>query len=145
LCGACYEACPVKIPLHDMLVQLRARKVKLGLTPIAERAAFKTFQTTFGNVTLYKVATKSAYYLQKPFISKGFIKKGPGPMSGWTQSRFFPMKPKQSFRDRWSALQQELKAGSGAAATPTAQMRARILRERHISGVTCNECKQRNH
>ena len=25
LCGACAEACPVKIPLHDMLVALRAR------------------------------------------------------------------------------------------------------------------------
>ena len=28
LCGACYEACPVKIPLHDMLVSLRRRKVE---------------------------------------------------------------------------------------------------------------------
>ncbi|HEY0828595.1 MAG TPA: LutB/LldF family L-lactate oxidation iron-sulfur protein, partial [Bacilli bacterium] len=110
LCGACYEACPVKIPLHDMLVHLRHRKVKMKLTSVAERAAFKIFQTTFGNVTLYRLATKSAYYLQKPFGSNGVIKKGPGPMSGWTQSRFFPMKPKQSFRDKWDALQQDMKA-----------------------------------
>ena len=26
LCGACYEACPVKIPLHEMLIYLRRRK-----------------------------------------------------------------------------------------------------------------------
>lgn len=110
LCGACHEACPVKIPLHDMLVQLRARKVKMGLTPWAERAAFKMFQTTFGNVKLYKLATKSAYYLLKPMATKGnFIRKAPGPAAGWTQSRFLPMKPKQSFRDRWEALQHELK------------------------------------
>lgn len=120
LCGACYEACPVKIPLHDMLVQLRNRKVKMGLTPFAERTAFKTFQTVFGNVKLYKVAMNSAYYLQKPFISKGFIKKGPGPMSGWTQSRFFPMKPKESFRDKWNKLQQEMKSSAGSAAAPIA-------------------------
>ncbi|GMX64068.1 lactate utilization iron-sulfur protein LutB [Paenibacillus elgii] len=113
LCGACYEACPVKIPLHDMLVQLRARKVRLGLTPLAERAAFKTFRTTFGNVTLYKMATKSAYYMMKPFVSQGVIKKAPGPAAGWTQSRHFPMKPKLSFRDRWEALQQELKQQAG--------------------------------
>jgi L-lactate dehydrogenase complex protein LldF len=25
LCGACWEACPVRIPLHDLLLQLRAR------------------------------------------------------------------------------------------------------------------------
>lgn len=116
LCGACYEACPVKIPLHDMLVQLRARKVKMGLTPLAERIAFKTFQTTFGNITMYKMATKSAYYAMKPFVSKGYIKKAPGPASGWTQSRFFPMKPKQSFRDRWESLQRELKQQGGANA-----------------------------
>lgn len=109
LCGACYEACPVKIPLHDMLVHLRHRKVKMKLTPIAERMAFKTFQFAFGNVAVYKAATKSAYYMQKPLARGGFIKNGPGPLAGWTQSRFLPMKPKMSFRERWQALQQELK------------------------------------
>lgn len=120
LCGACYEACPVKIPLHDMLVHLRHRKVKMKLTSLPERLAFKSFQTVFGNITLYKLATKSAYYLQQPFGSKGVIRKGPGPMSGWTQSRFFPMKPKQSFRDKWAALQQELKREPQIATAPAA-------------------------
>jgi L-lactate dehydrogenase complex protein LldF len=99
----------VKIPLHDMLVHLRHRKVKMKLTPLAERMAFRSFQTAFGNVTLYKMAVKSAYYLQKPLLRGGQIKKGMGPLAGWTQSRFLPMKPKQSFRDKWEALQQELK------------------------------------
>jgi L-lactate dehydrogenase complex protein LldF len=111
LCGACYEACPVKIPLHDMLVHLRHRKVKMKLTPMLERMAFKSFQLGFGNVTVYKIATKTAYYLQKPFVRNGSIQKGPGPLAGWTQSRFFPMKPKRSFRDKWEELQKELKKG----------------------------------
>lgn len=109
LCGACYEACPVKIPLHDMLVQLRNRKVKLKLTPKAERIAFKTYATAFGNVTLYKMANKAAYWMQKPLLRGGAIRRAPAPLSGWTQSRFLPMKPKQSFRERWEQLQQELK------------------------------------
>jgi L-lactate dehydrogenase complex protein LldF len=96
-----------------MLVHLRHRKVKMKLTPILERVAFKSFQMAFGNVTVYKMATKSAYYLQKPFIRDGSIQKGPGPLSGWTQSRFFPMKPKRSFRDKWEELQKELKKGGG--------------------------------
>jgi L-lactate dehydrogenase complex protein LldF len=111
LCGACYEACPVKIPLHDMLVHLRHRKVKMKMTPMLERIAFKSFELGFGNVTVYKIATKTAYYLQKPFIKNGNIQKGPGPLAGWTQSRFFPMKPKRSFRDKWEDLQKELKKG----------------------------------
>ncbi|RXZ80069.1 iron-sulfur cluster-binding protein [Paenibacillaceae bacterium] len=110
LCGACYEACPVKIPLHDMLVHLRHRKVKMKLTSLPERIAFKTFQTVFGNVNLFKLATKSAYYLQKPLGRGGMIKAGPPPLSSWTQSRFMPMLPKQSFRDKWAALQAELSA-----------------------------------
>ncbi len=109
LCGACYEACPVKIPLHDMLVQLRHRKVKMKLTSPLERIAFRSFQTAFGHVTLYRIAAKSVYYLQKPFLRDGFIKHTPPPLSGWTQSRYLPMKPKQSFRDRWETLQHELK------------------------------------
>jgi L-lactate dehydrogenase complex protein LldF len=111
LCGACYEACPVKIPLHDMLVHLRHRKVKMKMTPMLERIAFKSFELGFGSVTVYKIATKSAYYLQKPFVKNGNIQKGPGPLAGWTQSRFFPMKPKRSFRDKWEDLQKELKKG----------------------------------
>ena len=109
LCGACYEACPVKIPLHDMLVHLRHRRVKLKLTSWMERVAFKSYQTIFGNVTLYKLATKSAYYGLKPYAKNGFVRKGPQPMHGWTDSRHFPMKPKKSFRDRWQELQEELK------------------------------------
>ncbi|MEI7024908.1 LutB/LldF family L-lactate oxidation iron-sulfur protein [Paenibacillus sp. y28] len=115
LCGACYEACPVKIPLHDMLVHLRHRKVKLKLTPLAERLAFKAFQTTFGNVRLYKMAMSAAYFGMKPLARGGIIRKAPGPAAGWTQSRFLPMMPKQSFRDRWTALQREL------AQTPPAE------------------------
>jgi L-lactate dehydrogenase complex protein LldF len=111
LCGACYEACPVKIPLHDMLVHLRHRKVKMKMTPMLERIAFKSFELGFGNITVYKIATKTAYYLQKPFVKNGNIQKGPGPLAGWTQSRFFPMKPKRSFRDKWEELQKELKKG----------------------------------
>jgi L-lactate dehydrogenase complex protein LldF len=112
LCGACYEACPVKIPLHDMLVRLRYLRVKRRVTPALERLAFRGFRTAFGNVTMYRAATKAAYYLQKPLLRRGNIEKMPGPAAGWTQSRFFPMKPKESFRDRWGSLQQELKQTS---------------------------------
>jgi L-lactate dehydrogenase complex protein LldF len=119
LCGACWEACPVKIPLHDMLVHLRHRKVKMGYTPAWERMAFRSYQTMFGNVKLFKLATKSAYYLQKPLVRGGMIKKGFGPLSGWTDARFLPMKPKLSFRDKWAALQRELAAKPAGTAGAT--------------------------
>ncbi|WP_270169481.1 LutB/LldF family L-lactate oxidation iron-sulfur protein [Paenibacillus sp. SYP-B4298] len=116
LCGACYEACPMKIPLHDMLVHLRHRKVKMKLTSLPERIAFKSYQTVFGNITLFKLATKIGYYLQQPLVRGGMIKSGPPPLSGWTQSRFLPMLPKKAFRDRWAELQQELAASRSSGA-----------------------------
>ncbi|MGG4398279.1 LutB/LldF family L-lactate oxidation iron-sulfur protein [Paenibacillus thiaminolyticus] len=108
LCGACYEACPVKIPLHDMLVHLRARKVKEGYTPQTERLGFQLFGKVFSHVKWYRMAGKAAYYGQKPLVRGGVIRKGPGPLGGWTASRTFPAIPKQSFRDRWDELQAEL-------------------------------------
>jgi L-lactate dehydrogenase complex protein LldF len=125
LCGACYEACPVKIPLHDMLVHLRHRKVKLGYAPALEKLAFKMYATTFGNVKLYKMAAKAAYAGLKPLARGGAVRRLPGPGAGWTQSRFFPVKPKQSFRDRWEALQRELQAAPRPDAAAEAGVGAR--------------------
>ncbi|PYI55134.1 LutB/LldF family L-lactate oxidation iron-sulfur protein [Paenibacillus flagellatus] len=129
LCGACYEACPVKIPLHDMLVQLRHRKVKLKMTPAAERLAFKTYATAFGSVTLYRMANKAAYWMQRPLLKGGAIRRAPGPLAGWTQSRFLPMKPKRSFRERWAELQREL-ADAPPSANATAPADAARKEER---------------
>jgi len=125
LCGACYEACPVKIPLHDMLVHLRHRRVKMKLTPLPERIAFRTYRTAFGNVKLYKMATKSAYYLQKSLVKEGVIRRMPKPADGWTQSRYFPMKPKLSFRERWAKLQQELRQDGSGSGAPAGERRER--------------------
>src|SRR5690349_8974385 len=40
LCGACTEACPVKIPLHELLLELRRDLVEQHLAPWWERLAF---------------------------------------------------------------------------------------------------------
>src|SRR4029077_18432769 len=40
LCGACTEACPVKIPLHELLLDLRRDLVQEGVAPRTERLGF---------------------------------------------------------------------------------------------------------
>ncbi len=40
LCGACTAACPVKIPLHELLLDLRRDLVDEGIAPAWERLAF---------------------------------------------------------------------------------------------------------
>lgn len=48
LCGRCTEVCPVGIPLHQMLLELRADAVEAGRTPVAERAAWRAWAAAFG-------------------------------------------------------------------------------------------------
>ncbi|WP_100330302.1 LutB/LldF family L-lactate oxidation iron-sulfur protein [Bacillus xiapuensis] len=100
LCGACHEACPVRIPLHDMLVKLRHRNVESGYTSPLEKMAFQMFGTAFSSPSLYSKMTKAGQVLQKPFIKDGHFKESTPFMKGWTESREFP-EVQKSFRERW--------------------------------------------
>jgi L-lactate dehydrogenase complex protein LldF len=109
LCGACYEACPVKIPLHDMLVRLRRKHVERRRTKLLERIAFKGYQAVFGKPSRYRLAMNSARKLQKPLERNGYIESTFGPLYGWTNQRHAPALAKIPFRDRFASLLRELK------------------------------------
>ncbi|NLT95431.1 MAG: iron-sulfur cluster-binding protein [Clostridia bacterium] len=102
LCGACTMTCPVKIPLHDLLIKLRNKKVTKGFTSGAEKTVFKIWRRFYQGSGTYRFAMKSAYYLQKPLVRKGYIKFGPPPLSAWTNSRYFPAIAKKSFKEEWN-------------------------------------------
>jgi L-lactate dehydrogenase complex protein LldF len=108
LCGACYEACPVKIPLHDMLIYLRKRKVQANVTDLDERVGMKGFQVVMTNAKRFQGVLKLARLGQPLLARKGFIKARIGPLNGWNAYRHTPALPKHSFRERWDSLQQEL-------------------------------------
>ncbi len=100
LCAACSEACPVKIPLHELLLKHRQRIVeKEGRAPISEKLAMKAFGLGTSAPSLYKMGSKWAPAAMKPFKEDGKITKGPGPLKQWTQIRDFPVPNKSRFRD----------------------------------------------
>lgn len=109
LCGACYEACPVKIPLHDMLVALRRRNVEQRRTKWAERMAFQGYRMVFAKAGRYKRVIRWARTVQKPLLRQGYIESTMGPLMGWTESRQAPAPVKQSFREWFQSIQQEWK------------------------------------
>jgi L-lactate dehydrogenase complex protein LldF len=123
LCGACYEACPVKIPLHDMLIYLRQRKVKSGHTDLDERVGMKGFQVVMADASRFNGALKLARFGQPLLARGGAIKAKIGPLKGWNSYRHTPALPKQSFRDGWGSLQQELQT---QAQPMTDDVRARM-------------------
>ncbi|MDQ0162276.1 LutB/LldF family L-lactate oxidation iron-sulfur protein [Aeribacillus alveayuensis] len=108
LCAACSEACPVKIPLHELLHKHRQVIVeKEGRAPISEKLAMKAFGLGAANPALYKLGSIMAPTAMKPFVKDEKISSGPGPLKAWTQIREFPL-PKKGFRE-W--FQQREKRG----------------------------------
>lgn len=102
LCGACTEACPVKIPLHDMLVDLRADEVEGKRGSFMERLAFRGFGTAMKNPILYQLGIKMSKHLLSPYMDEdGYIKKASGLLKNWTESRDLPSPAKESFREWW--------------------------------------------
>ncbi len=108
LCGACREACPVKIDLPRLLVDLRADLVREDANPRAEAWAIKGFVKTMESRQRYesagKLASISSNLVAK--MSGGNIKFMPPPLDGWTQHRDFPPFAKKSFREWWREQQQ---------------------------------------
>ncbi len=99
LCGACGEACPVKIPLPQQLVTLRERAVARGLMATGEGAGMKGFATLMSQPTLYRLANAAARF------SPGRGRRLPNmplPMlREWQTSRDFPTPAARSFHDLW--------------------------------------------
>lgn len=103
LCAACSRVCSVKIPLHDLLIKLRHRKMEAGYSGRIERYMFGLWSESWKRPGTYRALMKSASIIQKPLVRGRVIKWGPPPLSSWTNSRYFPALADQSFRSRWRA------------------------------------------
>jgi L-lactate dehydrogenase complex protein LldF len=101
LCGACREACPVKIDIPHMLLNLRQDLVEQRHTHWSERLLFTIWARIMQHPRLYAWATRLARLAQKPLVRQGWITKLPPPLQGWTQSRDFKAVAPTSFRQRW--------------------------------------------
>lgn len=108
LCAACTDACPVKIPLHELLIKHRQVIVeKEGRAPKAEMMAMKMFGMGASTPRMYRFGTKAAPVLLKRMASNGQISKGAGPLKNWTEIRDLPAPSKERFRDWFKKKQKE--------------------------------------
>src|SRR4051794_18831126 len=94
LCGACFDACPVKIDIPSILVHLRNQAPH----PRAEAAVMAAAAYTMDHPKLYARAQRAA----KLARIAGRRGRGlPPPLNGWAASRDLPEPPKETFRDWW--------------------------------------------
>ena len=101
LCGACYEVCPVKIDIPEVLVHLRGRVVSETPQPRAERLAMRTLAWVFGSERRFALAQRLGRLGGRPFFRNGRISL-PG-LGQWTRTRDLPPVAKQTFRDWWAS------------------------------------------
>jgi L-lactate dehydrogenase complex protein LldF len=93
LCGACTAACPVKIPLHELLLDLRRDLVEERVAPAWERLAFTLWSLAWSRPSLYRLSTALAR-LGQPLAGR----LGPG--RAWAAGRAVPRLARRRFRDR---------------------------------------------
>jgi L-lactate dehydrogenase complex protein LldF len=135
LCGACYEACPVKIPLHDMLVYLRRRKVEAGQGDKLETAGMKGFATVVSNSKRFAVAIRLGQIAQKAIVRKGEITLKLGPLKGWNTYRVAPSLAKKSFRQQWNTLEHKLEQERNVMQPDVLSRMEKILADRSKGGT----------
>jgi L-lactate dehydrogenase complex protein LldF len=104
LCGACYDACPVKIDIPSILVHLRARHVEEAASasrvPGAEAATMAVAAWAMSSPARFAAAQRSAS-LGRVLGRAGKIRRLPTPLSGWTTARDAPVPPARTFRQWW--------------------------------------------
>ncbi len=108
LCGACYEVCPVKINIPEVLVHLRGKVVRQKqasgmrgrLDP--ENVAMQLLARVFARRARYERAQQLARLGQWPLVRRGVITSAPGPLGDWTQMRDLYPVAQQTFREWWS-------------------------------------------
>lgn len=104
LCGACRDACPVKIDLPRLLLDLRADAVRAGEPAWFERQAMHAFGTMMQSRRLYESAGSTGGFGVSilGMLSGGAVRHAPPPFDQWTRSRDFPAFAKRSFRRQWA-------------------------------------------
>ncbi len=110
LCGACYEVCPVKINIPEVLIHLRNKVVKQNTAGVAgffdvEAVAMKAMGMIFRSERRFRAAQRMGRMAESPLVRRrageGWIGWLPGLLGGWTQVRDLQEMPKETFRDWW--------------------------------------------
>ncbi|MEI6949133.1 lactate utilization protein B [Paraflavisolibacter sp. H34] len=90
LCGNCTEVCPVKINLHELLLENRREAVKENYTSLAEKVAWTLWKTAMLNRSLLDVAPGRV----KDWVVNKLA-------TDWKKSRGEIRFPPQSFSQLW--------------------------------------------
>ncbi len=106
LCGACYEVCPVKINIPEVLIHLRNKVVKQNGMMNVEALAMRAMGMIFKSERRFRAAQRMGRMAEAPLVRKDGLGEGwigwlPGLLGGWTQVRDLQSMPAETFREWW--------------------------------------------
>ncbi len=101
LCGACFDACPVRIDIPNLLVQQRAASVESHPRPTAQDLALRAAALAMSSPGRFSAAEKGLAVGRLLAGRTGRISSLPWPMSHWTDSRDVPAPPAETARQWW--------------------------------------------
>ncbi|PWJ26455.1 L-lactate dehydrogenase complex protein LldF [Branchiibius hedensis] len=100
LCGACFDACPVRIDIPSILVHLRAKSVAATKHPV-EETAMKAMSTAMSSGSRFRRIIRLVP-LSKLGGHGHLLGHLPLPGAAWAKHRDLPKLPTRSFRDWWA-------------------------------------------
>jgi len=114
LCGRCFEVCPVRIDIPQVLVHLRAKVVDAhrDRRPSAQDLAMRATSLLLASPPRMGLAIKAEGVANRVVAAFGHrtlpggrlaIGRLPGPGAAWTDARDLPAPPRESFRSWWKA------------------------------------------
>ncbi|MDT0479556.1 LutB/LldF family L-lactate oxidation iron-sulfur protein [Streptomyces doebereineriae] len=105
LCGACYDACPVKIDIPEVLFHLRAKAVEAKrrdrLLPTPEALAMKAAGAVLSSPRRLAAVQRLAALGARLVSRDGRIGVLPGPFARWSGTRDTPSPARESLRAWW--------------------------------------------
>jgi len=98
MCGSCSEVCPVRIDIHEQILQWRGEIGRRGLLPWHKRLALQLAGRLLRSRRLYECAGR---------WGRRLLRWSPAPLrrllgGPWTRQRELPPTPARSFRDWWA-------------------------------------------
>ena len=107
LCGACFDVCPVRIDIPEVLVHLRGQVVRQSEAthrlPTPEAAGMRAAAWALGTPGRLGLAERAAGLAGRLLGRGGSLRRlrGPGPIGGWFRARDLRAPARESFRAWW--------------------------------------------